>query len=94
MFKFALDIATVKVPPAVVVIPKVYVVPDPLRVPLVTPETPLSVISAAVRLAGAGLKVKVNVVVELVVAEPLAVTLLKVMGVPNTETVLDAGLIV
>lgn len=91
-FKLEFAIATVKVPLAVVVIPKVYVVPEPLRVPLVTPVTPLRVISLALRLAGgAGLNVKVNVVVAAEV-EPLAVTLLNVTGVPYMKTVLEAGL--
>ena len=72
---------TLKVPPVVKpLIGKVYVGPEPLRVPLVAPVTPLKVMSLAVRPAIALSKVKVNCVV-VCVEEPLAVTLLKVTAV-------------
>ena len=71
--------ATVKVPLRVVVIPSVYVGPDPLRVPLVMPLIPLRVMSLAVKPVIAWLKVRVKVVVAADV-EPLTVTLLNETG--------------
>ena len=56
---------------------RVYVGPEPLRAPLVTPETPLKVISLAARPVIALSKVNVKVVV-VWFEEPLALTLLRV----------------
>ena len=73
--------AKLKVPLAVtLLIGNVYVGPEPLRVPLLTTETPLKVMSLAVRPTIALSKVKVNCVV-VWVEEPFAVTLLKVTAV-------------
>jgi hypothetical protein len=68
------DFVTValKVPPLVKpLMGRVYVGPEPLRVPLITPDTPLKVISPTVRPSIDWLKVKVNCV-EGCVDEPLA----------------------
>ena len=73
--------ATVKVPPAVKpLMGRVYAEPFSLREPLVTPATPLNVISSALRPAMLALKVRVKVVV-VWVELPFAVTSVNVTGV-------------
>ena len=68
---------TVKVPPTVKpLIGKVYIELELLMVPFWTPETPLKIMSSAVRPEISGNKVRVSSVV-VSVAEPLAVTIFK-----------------
>ena len=73
--------ATVKVPPAVKpLMGRVYIDPFAVREPLVTPATPLNVMSLESRPAMLALKVRVKAVV-VWVELPFAVTSMKVTGV-------------
>jgi len=72
---------TLKVPLLVKpLIGRVYEGPEPLRVPLLTPETPLKVMLLALKPETDRLKVRVNCVV-VSVEEPLAVTPLNVTAI-------------